>query len=156
MSFSCCYAYVQVLFVSDPELLPTLFDRSLYPPNANVLDRPVDTFLKKIDAVQNSKPGFPHQRCNVTIQPLPPAQSLLDATLAEFACCKHVAMSIQRIQLPRACVKMSKFATLQMTSDSGQPNLLTAKTGDPLWRLVRKGVAPAFNPQNIRCRTSFD
>ena len=37
-----------------------------------------------------------------------------------------------------------------MTSDSGHPNLLTAKTGDHLWRLVRKGVAPAFNPQNIR------
>lgn len=53
-------------------------------------------------------------------------------------------------------MKLSKLATLQMTSDSGHPNLLTAKTGDPLWRLVRKGVAPAFNPQNIRCRTSFD
>lgn len=39
---------------------------------------------------------------------------------------------------------------LQVTSDSGHPNLLTAKTGDHLWRLVRKGVAPAFNPQNIR------
>ena len=39
---------------------------------------------------------------------------------------------------------------LQMTSGSGHPNLLTAKTGDHLWRLVRKGVAPAFNPQNIR------
>ena len=39
---------------------------------------------------------------------------------------------------------------LQLTSDSGHPNLFTAKTGDPQWRLVRKGVAPAFNPQNIR------
>ena len=38
----------------------------------------------------------------------------------------------------------------QMTSDSGHSNLLTDKTGSDLWRLVRKGVAPAFNPQNIR------
>ena len=37
-----------------------------------------------------------------------------------------------------------------MTSGSGHSNMLTDKTGSDLWRLVRKGVAPAFNPQNIR------
>ena len=105
MSFSCCYAYVQVLFVSDPELLPTLFDRSLYPPNAHVLDRPVDTFLKKIDAVQNSEPGLSHQRCRSPYGLfLQLNVSLLDATLAGFARCKHVAMSIHRMQVaPRLC-----------------------------------------------------
>ena len=41
--------------------------------------------------------------------------------------------------------------TFQLTSNVGEPNLLTAKTGDQYWRLVRKGVAAAFNPQNIRC-----
>lgn len=39
---------------------------------------------------------------------------------------------------------------VKVTSYVGEPNMLSAKTGDPLWRLVRKGVAPAFNPQNIR------
>ena len=43
---------LQVLLVSDPKLLPVMFDRSLYPPNANVLDRPVDEFLHLIDAVR--------------------------------------------------------------------------------------------------------
>ena len=38
----------------------------------------------------------------------------------------------------------------QVLSDSGSPSLLTDKTGSELWRLVRKGIAPAFNPQNIR------
>jgi cytochrome P450 len=38
----------------------------------------------------------------------------------------------------------------QVTSPVGLPSMLSAKTGDPVWRLVRKGVAPAFNPQNIR------
>ncbi len=43
------------------------------------------------------------------------------------------------------------FVHSQVTSDAGVPNLLSNKTGDPSWRLVRKGIAPAFNPQNIRC-----
>ena len=38
----------------------------------------------------------------------------------------------------------------QVLSDSGSPSLLTDKTGSELWRIVRKGIAPAFNPQNIR------
>ncbi len=40
--------------------------------------------------------------------------------------------------------------SVQVTSGRGEASLLTAKTGSELWRLVRKGVAPAFNPQNIR------
>ena len=48
-------AALQVLFVSDPELLPVMFDRALYPPNAHILDRPVDQFLQQIDAV---RPAF--------------------------------------------------------------------------------------------------
>ncbi|EIE22263.1 cytochrome P450 [Coccomyxa subellipsoidea C-169] len=80
-------AHNHVLMISDPELVPIVFDRALYPPNANVLDRPVDQILHDIDVV---------------------------------------------------------------TSNAGEPNMLSAKTGDPYWRLVRKGVAPAFNPQNIR------
>ncbi len=80
---------MQVLFVSDPELLPTLFDRSLYPPNAHVLDRPVDSFLKKIDAVWNFEPlaspiadvSSPHSLLLVILLQL--HVNLLDATLAE-------------------------------------------------------------------------
>ncbi|KAK9915327.1 hypothetical protein WJX75_007673 [Coccomyxa subellipsoidea] len=80
-------AHNHVVMVSDPELMPIVFDRALYPPNADVIDRPVDQMLHGLDVV---------------------------------------------------------------TSNAGEPNLLSAKTGDPYWRLVRKGVAPAFNPQNIR------
>lgn len=45
---------LQVLFVSDPALLPIMFDRALYPPNAHILDRPVEQFLVQIDAVRYS------------------------------------------------------------------------------------------------------
>lgn len=41
----------QVVMVTDPKLLPPLFDRAKYPPNANTLDRPVDQLLHVIDAV---------------------------------------------------------------------------------------------------------
>lgn len=36
-----------------------------------------------------------------------------------------------------------------MMSDAGHPDLVTSYT-DESWRLVRKGVAPAFSPHNIR------
>ena len=39
--------------ISDPELVPIVFDRTLYPPNANVLDRPVDQILHDIDVVRS-------------------------------------------------------------------------------------------------------
>ena len=45
-------ALLQVVFVSDPALLPIMFDRALYPPNANILDRPVEQFLVQMDAVR--------------------------------------------------------------------------------------------------------
>ena len=36
-----------------------------------------------------------------------------------------------------------------MMSDTGHPDLVSSST-DENWRLVRKGVAPAFSPHNIR------
>jgi hypothetical protein len=43
------------------------------------------------------------------------------------------------------------LVALQMTSPDGrQPNLLGHLTHDGYWKLVRKGVAPAFSPKNIR------
>ncbi|CAL8464901.1 g4436 [Coccomyxa elongata] len=36
------------------------------------------------------------------------------------------------------------------TSDPPQPCLISTATADPYWRVVRKGVAPAFNSTNIR------
>lgn len=39
-----------------------------------------------------------------------------------------------------------------MTSPGGRsPNLLCHHLHSGYWKLVRKGVAPAFNPRNIRC-----
>ena len=38
---------------------------------------------------------------------------------------------------------------MQMMSEKGHPDLVTSLT-DESWRLVRKGVAPAFSPHNIR------
>lgn len=53
---------------------------------------------------------------------------------------------------PAVCCAASPMATpLQMTSPGGRhPNLLGHHTHTGYWRLVRKGVAPAFNPRNIR------
>jgi hypothetical protein len=43
---------------------------------------------------------------------------------------------------------------MQLTSPDGRlPNLLGHQTHTGHWRLVRKGVAPAFNPKNIRWAT---
>lgn len=39
---------------------------------------------------------------------------------------------------------------LQMFGDKGHPSILTAQTRSHSWRLVRKGVMPAFSPNNIR------
>lgn len=38
---------------------------------------------------------------------------------------------------------------LQLLHAEGKPNIFTSHT-DEYWRLVRKGVAPAFSPKNIR------
>ena len=96
---------MQVLFVSDPELLPTLFDRSLYPPNAHVLDRPVDTFLKEIDAVWNSEPGFSplEMQCHHTAYSWNCSSSFMSVfwmpPWPKLHACKHVTMSIHRMQV---------------------------------------------------------
>ena len=42
-------------------------------------------------------------------------------------------------------------SALQTTAHPPQQNHLSAATSDPLWRAVRKGTAPAFSPQNMRC-----
>lgn len=39
----------------------------------------------------------------------------------------------------------------QLTSRHGElPNLVTNSTNDDYWKAIRKGVAPAFSPTNIR------
>ena len=40
--------------LSDPVLMPIIFDRALYPPTADVLDRPVDQIVHHIDVVWGS------------------------------------------------------------------------------------------------------
>lgn len=39
---------------------------------------------------------------------------------------------------------------MQMGSAQRLPGLFSASSHSPYWRLVRKGVAPAFNPKNLR------
>ncbi len=39
---------------------------------------------------------------------------------------------------------------VQLLHAEGKPNIFTSHTDD-YWRLIRKGVAPAFSPKNIRC-----
>ena len=41
-------------------------------------------------------------------------------------------------------------STPQGTSDPPQPNMISSTAADPLWRAVRRGVAPAFAAPNIR------
>jgi hypothetical protein len=41
-------------------------------------------------------------------------------------------------------------ACVQGTSDPPQPSMISASTSDPLWRSIRRGVAPAFSTDNIR------
>lgn len=43
----------------------------------------------------------------------------------------------------------------QGTSQPPQPSLLSAEAVDPFWKCVRRGVAPAFNPANLRCVIGF-
>ena len=45
---------------------------------------------------------------------------------------------------PSAC-----FCAWQLLHAGGMPNIFTSPTDD-YWRLIRKGVAPAFSPKNIR------
>ena len=40
---------------------------------------------------------------------------------------------------------------LQGTSYPPQPCLISTKSADPWHKVVRRGVAPAFSPENIRC-----
>ena len=40
---------------------------------------------------------------------------------------------------------------MQVTSSPPTHSQLTCKTSDPLWRLVRRGSAPALSPANLRC-----
>ncbi len=39
---------------------------------------------------------------------------------------------------------------MQMFGDKGHKSILTGQTSSQSWRLVRKGVMPAFSPNNIR------
>ena len=43
---------------------------------------------------------------------------------------------------------------MQLLHAEGKPNIFTSHTDD-YWKVVRKGVAPAFSPKNIRCFTNF-
>ena len=46
------------------------------------------------------------------------------------------------------------YVLLQMTSRHGElPSLVTNATTDVYWKAIRKGIAPAFSPANIRCAT---
>ena len=55
----------------------------------------------------------------------------------------------------RACETLTfSCGALQTTAHPPQENHLSAATSDPLWRAVRKGTAPAFSPQNMRCPSS--
>lgn len=51
----------------------------------------------------------------------------------------------------RLCCMCLTGVWVQGTSDPPQPCLISTATADPFWRVVRKGVAPAFNSTNIRC-----
>ena len=44
---------------------------------------------------------------------------------------------------------------LQGTSYPPQPCLISAKSADPWHKVVRRGVSPAFSPENIRCGISL-
>ena len=43
------------------------------------------------------------------------------------------------------------WLVLQGTSYPPQPCLISAKSVDPWHKVVRRGVSPAFSPENIRC-----
>ena len=111
--------------ITDPTLLPPVFDRMNYPPNTDTLDRPVDQMLHKLDAVC---------ACLRSCPSILPAATLLARCAGGN---------------PKAPLELLMWFG-QVLSDCGSPSLLTGKTGSELWRLVRKGIAPSFNPQNIR------
>ncbi len=54
----------------------------------------------------------------------------------------------------RACFKEIRQGSacflVQGTADPPCPSLVTSRTGDPYWKLVRKGVSHAFAPNNVR------
>ena len=43
---------------------------------------------------------------------------------------------------------------MQLLHAEGKPNIFTSHTDD-YWKVVRKGVAPAFSSKNIRYFTDF-
>ncbi len=129
--------------ISDPELVPIVFDRALYPPNANVLDRPVDQILHDIDVVRSWSCSKSAHVCQSKLLVLITCILII----ALMMCLRHCAYTRKSGDLHRF---NDSNIVEQVTSNAGEPNMLSAKTGDPYWRLVRKGVAPAFNPQNIR------
>lgn len=65
-------------------------------------------------------------------------------------CVITLSCKLEAVHAVTIIANYSTCTFLQLTSNVGEPNLLTAKTGDQYWRLVRKGVAAAFNPQNMR------
>ena len=58
---------LQVLIVSDPALLPTMFDGAERPPNVSLLDGPVQEFMVRVDTVKyylvTSKEQYLHACC---------------------------------------------------------------------------------------------
>lgn len=51
--------------------------------------------------------------------------------------------------------RTNNLMALQMFSDKGHQSILTAPTASSGWKNVRKGVMPAFSPQNIRFAWQF-
>lgn len=55
--------------------------------------------------------------------------------------------------VPPGAAQVAQILTrpaVQMMSDKGIHSLLSAQTASAQWKLVRKGVMPAFSPNNIR------
>lgn len=78
-------------------------------------------------------------------------EAMLHITIAPFGPTQQPApWDLQ----PALCLSLFVLCWVfpQMMSDTGHPDLVTAYT-DASWRLVRKGVAPAFSPHNIRSPT---
>ena len=50
---------------------------------------------------------------------------------------------------------MSKILDMQLLHAKGAPSIFTSHT-NAYWRMVRKGVAPAFNPKHIRSPRTYN
>ena len=59
----------------------------------------------------------------------------------------HPPLCCLSCPLPQNLARM--LSAMQLLHAKGKPTIFTSKS-DAHWKLVRKGVAPAFNPKNIR------